>query len=76
MTKREYLSQPAVAERITSEAEGDVYWDAYAGSACLLRACWDLFEKRGAAMGVKPEVAGLMMERGVGKGEALAAFRP
>jgi len=51
MTKREYLAQPHVAERITSDSEAEVFWDAYRGSANLLSWTWDLFKKRGVGYG-------------------------
>jgi len=72
LTRKEYLA--SISERITCDADEASYYDAYNGSHNLAVATWGLYERRGKAMGVPPEVAGYMMQNGVGSAEACAVF--
>jgi len=72
LNRKEYLI--AIRDQITCEADEQSFWNAYSGSHKLASATWQLYERRGKAMGVPPEVAGYMMQNGVGSAEACAVF--
>jgi len=72
LSKKAYLA--TVADRITCEADEISLFDAYQGSALLSQLTWELYERRGKAMGVPAQVAGYMLMNGVGSAEACAVF--
>lgn len=74
LNKKAYLT--SIADRISCEADAEREWDAYQGSALLLRFTWDFFEKRGRQLGVSPQVAGYMLQNGLDRETASAVFEP
>lgn len=74
LSKKEYLA--TIRDRISCDADGEREYDAYRGSLLLLQACWALYERKGRKAGLRPEVAGMMLNSGCSVLEANAALNP